>query len=87
MNSARRVMLIAAATVTLGAAGYAMLRSSVPAMELPVVPLRTGLGPVSLLSEPPDSPYEALMEKAAQTAPGKAPLPGRSLKIGLRADF
>ncbi|MBI3891035.1 MAG: hypothetical protein HY303_05850 [Candidatus Wallbacteria bacterium] len=71
MKSTTKVLLVAVATVFLGAAGYTLLAvgTAPPALEVKPIPLSVDLGPVALLPEPASSPYEALMEKAVRTAP------------------
>lgn len=71
MNAKTRILLIAAGSVGLGVTGYGLLRvgTSQIGYDIKPVPLTTGPGAVTLLPEPANSPYEALIDRAIQTAP------------------
>ncbi|MBI2943412.1 MAG: hypothetical protein HYY25_04355 [Candidatus Wallbacteria bacterium] len=73
MKSGTKVVAIAVASVGLGVLGYALLSKGMapPALDMKPIPLSMDLGPVAILPEPASSPYEALMEKAVRTAPGR----------------
>ena len=71
MKPTQRIILIAAASIGLGAAGFGLLSLSAdqPASSVKPVPLTTPPGPVSFLPEPADVPYDGIVEEAVKTAP------------------
>lgn len=86
MNPSTRLALVAAATVGLGLTGYHLLTLGDRTAVMPVqpIPLRTGLGPVSLLAEPNGAPYELLMDQAVAKAPSFDEAGRRELLARLR---
>lgn len=86
MNPSTRLALVAAATVGLGLAGYHLLTLGDHTAVAPVqpIPLRTGLGPISLLAEPNGAPYELLMDQAVANSPSADEAGRRELLARLR---